>query len=319
MRQSFHADISRSVNLATLSVMNWIALSLISAMFLGVYDIARKKAVRENAVPPVLLLNVSTAAFIWLPWVVLSAFIPEAIPFDFLRVGSLSTSQHGLLLLKSALVGLSWMFGFWGMKHLPISIAAPIRSSSPVWTVLIATTLMHERPTIGQWAGVTIILLAFWAFSLAGRLEGIHFHRNRWIGCMLVATALGSISALYDKYLIQRMLLDAPTVQAWFSIYLVVVISPLCLYWFLKERHVAPFHWRWAIPLVAVLLLVSDFTYFTAIQDPAALISLISPIRRSSVILPFAAGALLFGETNWRPKAICVAGLLFGVFVLSLS
>ena len=77
---------------------------------------------------------------------------------------------------------------------------------------------------------------------------------------MLMATALGSISALYDKYLIQRVLLDASTVHARFSIYLVVVIAPLCLHWFLKERHIVQFHWRWAFPLVAILLLISDYT-----------------------------------------------------------
>lgn len=303
----------------TLRRMNWILLSLLSALFLGVYDIARKASVRGNAVPPVLLLNVGTAAALWLPWVILSRLHPELLPSPLLTVSSLDWAGHGLLLTKSLLVGASWTFGFWGMKHLPISIAAPIRSSSPLWTVLIATVFMQERPTAGQWAGVTIILAAFYAFSLAGRKEGIHFHRDRWVGCMLLATALGSVSALYDKYLLQHVRLDAATVQAWFSIYLVPVQLPLCLYWLARERQAAPFQWRWTIPAVAVLLLISDFLYFTAIQDPHALISLISPLRRSSMIIPFTAGTLLFGESNWRAKSVCVVCLLAGVYVLSFG
>lgn len=304
---------------STLRRMNWIFLSLLSALFLGVYDIARKAAVRNNAVPPVLLLNVSTAAVLWLPWVVLSRSSPDLIPWRMLYVSPLPWSGHALLLAKSTLVGASWMFGFWGMKHLPISIAAPIRSSSPVWTVLIATIAMQERPDVRQWIGVLIILVSFYAFSLVGRREGIHFHRDRWVGCMLAATALGSLSALYDKYLIQRVRLDASTVQAWFSIYLVLVMLPLSLWWFVRERRAAPFHWRGVIPCVAVLLLVSDFLYFTAIQDPDALISLISPIRRSSMIIPFMVGTLIYGEHNWRLKGLCVISLLIGVYVLSLS
>ncbi len=299
--------------------MHWILLSLISAVFLGIYDITRKSAVRNNAVPPVLLLNVSTAALIWLPWILMSHLAPQLVPLEILRLEPLSWRGHGLLIAKSTLVGASWMFGFWGMKHLPISIAAPIRSSSPVWTVLIATLFMQERPSVTQWIGVTIILVSFYAFSLTGKLEGIHFFRNRWIACMLAATALGSISALYDKYLIQWEGLSASTVQAWFSFWLVAVMSPLTVYWILKERTASPFQWRWQIPLVAVLLLISDFLYFTAIHDPTAMISLISPVRRSSMIIPFMAGTLWYGEANWKLKALCVLGLLIGVYTLALA
>ena len=45
--------------------MSWIALTLASAVLLGIYDIAKKQAVRGNAVPMVLLCNVATAAAIW--------------------------------------------------------------------------------------------------------------------------------------------------------------------------------------------------------------------------------------------------------------
>ena len=51
-------------------------------------------------------------------------------------------------------------------------------------------------------------------------------HRNKWIGCMMVATLLGACSALYDKYLLQVIGLPVATVQAWFSLYLVVVLLP---------------------------------------------------------------------------------------------
>ncbi|MEZ6124547.1 MAG: DMT family transporter [Planctomycetaceae bacterium] len=297
--------------------MHWIVLSLLSAIFLGLYDIAKKSAVRENAVAPVLFFNVLTAAVIWLPLVVWSYTAPDGFPNSALKVSVLSPSEHLLLLAKAALVGMSWIFALFALKHLPMSIAAPIRASSPLWTILIAVTLMNERPSATQWTGMAIILGSFWAFSFAGRREGIQFHRNRWVAGMVLATLLGSLSALYDKYLLQRTALTPASVQAWFSIDLVLVMLPLYLHW---RKHLSagqPFQWRWSIPLIAILLLTADFLYFTAIRQPDAMISLISPLRRTSVIIAFIAGIRLYGEQNWKLKSACLAVLLIGVWVVS--
>ena len=299
--------------------MHWFTLSLLSAGFLGFYEIAKKVSVRNNAVPPVLYFNVLTSALIWLPFVILSRTGSQSIPYEMLRVDALSWIMHGQLFFKAIIAGTSWIFASFALKHLPMSIAAPIRASSPLWTILIATIMMHERPAPMQWLGVAIILMSFWAFSLVGRREGIHFHRDRWVGFMLLATLLGSFSALYDKFLLQNEDMRPSTVQAWFSIYLVVFMTPLMLHWWLRRRKLERFQWRWAIPMIAILLLISDFLYFSAIADKQAMISLISPLRRTSVVIAFVAGVLMYQEKNWRAKGVCIATLLVGVYVLSLA
>jgi transporter family protein len=136
---------------------------------------------------------------------------------------------------------------------------------------------------------------------------------------MVIATLLGACSALYDKYLLQNCQMHAATVQAWFSVYLVLVMTPLVTHWYLKGRVSTPFHWRWSIPMIAILLLISDFLYFTAIETPGGLISVISPLRRTSIVIAFIAGIRIYGEKNPVPKAICILSMLVGVCVLSLS
>lgn len=299
--------------------MHWFTLSLLSAGFLGFYEIAKKVSVRNNAVPPVLYFNVLTSALIWLPFVILSRTGSQSIPYEILRVDAISWTMHGQLFLKAIIAGTSWIFATFALKHLPMSIAAPIRASSPLWTILVATVVMHERPSLMQWLGVAIILISFWAFSLVGRREGIHFHRDRWVGFMLLATLLGSFSALYDKFLLQNRDMRPSTVQAWFSIYLVVFMTPLMIHWLLRRRKLELFQWRWAIPMIAILLLISDFLYFSAIADQQAMISLISPLRRTSVVIAFGAGVLMYQEKNWRAKGVCITTILVGVYVLSLA
>ncbi|GAB5402180.1 MAG: DMT family transporter [Aureliella sp.] len=297
--------------------MSWIALSLLSAFFLGLYDIAKKTSVRDNAVPPVLLVSVITAAAIWCSVLLSRPFLPTAWAQPLDQVFQLSTWQHWLLAAKSALVGASWTLAFFSLKHLPISIASPIRATSPLWTVLAAIALMGERPTAIQLTGMVVVVCAFVLFSRIGQREGIHFRRDRWVGAMILATILGASSALYDKYLLQSELITPICVQAWFSIYLVPVMLPMATYWYCKERKSNPFRWRYSIPMIAILLLVTDLVYFTAISMPDALISVISPIRRTSVVVPFAFGIVILGERNWRVKALCIVAILVGVYMLS--
>ena len=293
-------------------------LSLVSALFLGVYDLCKKASVRENAVAPVLLSSCSIGASIWLPFVIWSRLNPHFSANAFLFVESLSLQDHAFLFAKSALVGASWTLAFFALKRLPITIATPIRATSPLWTILIAFLFMGERPSGTQWIGVAVILLSFFVFTFVGKLDGIQFHRDRGIALMIAATLLAACSALYDKYLLQNLGFTSSTVQAWFSIYLVPVMIPLACYWFVAQRKQSPFQWRWTIPFIAGCLLVADYLYFSAIRLDGSMISLISPIRRVSVVVAFLGGFMLFGEQNLKPKAICTAMMLVGVCLLSL-
>jgi bacterial/archaeal transporter family protein len=298
--------------------MNWIVLSLLSAALLGVYDLFKKASLRENAVPPVLFANVLTGALVWLPLAAPTLWGWQADWWG-VRVEPISRIEHLLLALKSVLVGSSWTCAFFAIKHLPISIATPIRATSPLWTISIAVVLMHERPSLGQWLGILLILMAFLAFSRVGKAEGIRFHRNRWVALMLLATLLGSFSALYDKFLLQTVGLGAGTVQAWFSIYLIPIMLPLTIRWYLVERSRNPFQWRWSIPLIAFSLLVADYLYFSALRQPEAMISLVSPLRRTSVVVTYLAGIVWLHEKNWLAKGWCIALLLCGVYLVSLG
>ncbi|MGB0743131.1 MAG: EamA family transporter [Opitutales bacterium] len=298
--------------------MSWVLLSACSAVFLGLYDLSKKHAVRDNAVLPVLFFGVCTSAFIWLPLILWSLISPENYPIPDLQVDTISSADHFRLFAKSTLVAASWIFGYFAIKHLPLSIAGPIRATAPIWTILLAVLMMGERPAVWQWLGIAIVLAAFYAFTFVGKMEGIQFRRNKWIGFVIVATLLGACSALYDKYLLQHLGLSAATVQAWFSVYMLVVLLPFFLAWLKGLWTHGDFYWRWSIPIIGILLLIADFLYFTAVTHPDALISVISPIRRAAVVVSFIGGITLYREKNFGPKALCIAGLMAGIALLYL-
>lgn len=298
--------------------MPWIAASLVSSFFLGCYDLCTKHAVRGNAVLPVLFLANLCSASVWLTLMAVNALHPGALPAS-LVVAPLNAGEHAQLLLKSALVAASWTCSYFAVKHLPISIAAPIRATGPMWTLIGALLVLGERPSWLELLGMAITLGSFMGLSVAGRAEGIHFHRNKWIAWILAGTLLGSISGLYDKFLLGRVGFAASTVQAWFSIYLAALFLPLAVGWKLRwwSRH--EFHWRWSVPLVSAALLVCDFIYFTVLRDPEALVSIVASLRRGSILVAFAGGMLFFGETNARRKLPAVVGVLAGIVLTILG
>jgi transporter family protein len=298
----------------------WIYLGLISAVLLGLYDVCKKHALSGNAVLPVLFLS-TVAGFIPVAFFMAgSRLSPETMQAIHCYVPDATLSQHLHILLKAAIVSTAWVLAYFAMKHLPISIFSPIRASDPMWTLIGAVLLFHERPLPMQWAGITVIFACYYAFSVIGQKEGVVFHRSKWILFIFVATLIGSVSGLYDKYLIQKLGYTPMLVQSWFSFYNVILLGSLtaCLWW-PKRREYTPFQWRWSIPSIGLLLLAADFVYFNAVQNPEALIVILSLLRRSCVVVSFLIGAAVFGDVNRGRKAWALAGLLVGVILIVLA
>ncbi len=298
----------------------WIGLGFVSMLFLGFYDLSKKHALTQNAVLPTLFFSNLAGVGLTVPVLLGSIWVPDVMQSYGLYSQSLTAQGHGLLALKSLIVGASWICAFFAMKHLPISIVSPIRASGPMWTLAGAIFLFHEQPSTLQWVGMAFIFVSYFIFSLLGRKEGIHFHRSKWIGLVFLATVISSASGLMDKWLIQRQSLEVMQVLPWYSLYLFVFFALVNgLLWWPNRHKTTPFRWRWTIPMIGILLVLSDYVYFRALTHPEAMIVILSILRRSSVLIGFFVGAVLFKEVNKRKKAWVLLGIMVGVVLILIS
>lgn len=303
---------------SAVSLMSWVVASLVSAFFLGLYQLCTKHAVRDNAVLPVLFFSNVCSAAVWLVLLGLDAGVSGGLPAA-LQVADLTLREHLLLLLKSAIVASSWVCSYFAVKHLPVSLAAPIRATGPMWTLFGALLVLGERPSWLEFIGVGITLVSFIGLSFAGAKEGVHFMRNRWVGWLIAGTLFGAVSGLYDKYLLGSAGFSASTVQCWFSIYLALLFLPVVAGWKFRWWQRGEFDWRWSIVGVSLALLAADFLYFDALRDSEALVSLVSSLRRGSTLVAFAGGIWLFGEKNGRQKLPAVLGIVAGMVLTVLG
>jgi transporter family protein len=298
----------------------WMYLGLLAALFLGLHNLCKKHAVQGNEILPVLLGTLITGFLVILPFYLGSVFYPATTKEIGFYIEPISWSTHGFIFIKSMIMASSWILAYQALKHLPLTIVTPIRSAGPFFTFIGAIFIYKETPNTYQWIGFFVIILSVMLYSKIGKKEGIHFKSNKWIFAIIAATFLGSSSGLYDKFLVQTLILNPQTLQFWFCLYtILILILILSITWFPYAQKRSAFKFRWSIPAVGILLQTADYFYFKALQDPEALIMLLSAIKRSQIIIAVILGGVLFKEKNKRKKLIPLTGIMTGVFLILYS
>lgn len=290
--------------------MAWTAWILLSAVFLALYDVAKKASVRENAVLPVLLLSSSAGTLAYMAALGGAGAILSAL--------DIAPRQLVLIGIKSLVVGTSWVLTFSALRTLPVTIATPIRASAPAVVFIAAFFLYGERPAPVQGLGMLLVFVGYWAFGWAGKHEGIDFFRSRAVWLAVGGMFMSAVSSIWDKFILQKCAIPVETVQFWFQLGLVAMYACILLVGRLLRLGGSRFEWRWTIPLTGILLVGADWLYFHGLAIPDVPISAGSLLRRFSVAITFVLGAVVFRERNLRRKAVALAAILAGVILICL-
>lgn len=302
----------------------WVILAFLSATLLGFYDVFKKQSLKENAVIPVLLLNTLFSSVIFMPFILLShnGMIDSDSMFF---CTDYNWHEQKYIIVKSCIVLSSWLLAYFGLKHLPLTIVGPINATRPVMVLVGAMLFFAERLNLWQWLGVAVALIGIEMLKKTSKKEGINWFHDKWIYFVILANVLGAISGLYDKYLMASpsnggVGLNKMAVQAWYNVYqFLMMLAMLLLLWWPYRHKTTPFHWHWSIPLISIFLSAADFVYFYALGLDGAMISVVSMVRRGSVIVSFLCGAMIFHEKNLKAKVLDLALVLLSMLLLYIG
>ena len=296
----------------------WLLLAFFSALFLGLYDVSRKVSLQGNSVLPVLFLNTVFCSLIFLPFLLVSTFFPDTLSGTIFYVPPIDWKSHGLIFIKSTIVLTSWCFGYYGIKNLPLTLVGPINATRPVMILVGAMLIYGERLNLYQWIGVILAITSIFLLSRSGKKEGINFVKNRWIIYVAIASLAGATSGLYDRYLLR--IVEPMAVQSWFNLYQILIMGTILLIiWYPRRRQNTPFQWRWSILMISVFLSIADFAYFYALSYSDSMISIVSMVRRGSVLVSFLFGAFVLYESNLKSKLVDLSLILIGMIFLYLG
>ncbi len=287
----------------------WVLLAVASALCLGFYDVFKKLSVTANNVLTVLLLNTLFGTLLMSPVIVTD------IAGGGNGLGGLT--GHLLIALKSAIVLSSWVLGYFSIKHLPLTITGPINATRPVLVLIGALLLFGERLNAMQWGGILLGFVSLYLVSRIGKKEGHSIVHDRWLWMGIGAMVMGAVSGLYDKWLLQ--VYEPLQVQAWHSLYQLVIMGATVFILKKTGHDSTPFRWKWTIPCIAIFLTVADMAYFYALSLDGSMISVVSMVRRGSVIVSFLFGAFVLHEKNLRLKLIDLSVLFAGLILLVIG
>lgn len=302
----------------------WLLFAFLSAFFMGFYDVAKKKALAKNSVILVLFLNTFFSSMLFIPLIVLSysGNISEDSIFYIQQYG---IKEHINILAKAVLVLTSWVFAYFGLKHLPITIVGPINATRPIWVLLGAIIFFGEKLSLFQWIGVIVAIVSFYLLSKSGKKEGINFGKNKWILFVIFANIVGAFCGLYDKYLLAANVnggigLSILTLLSWYNIYQCLIMAVVFVVFYLfYRRKLLIFRWSWGILLISIFLSCAEMSYFYSLSLDGAMISIVSMVRRSSVVVSFLLGAWLFREKNLKAKAFDLLLVLISMVFLYIG
>lgn len=293
----------------------WLWAAVGSAILLGIYDVFKKQASTRNDVLHILLYATALSTVLLSPFILTSVFGWHWFEGTVFEVQQGSLRDHLLVVLKSVIVAISWTTGLLGLKNLPITTAGTIKTSRPVFVLLGSILIFGERLNLWQWVAILLALSALWLLGRTSKKEGMDFARNKWIFCMWAAVVTGVISALMDKHLMGSM--KPMFVQGWCNFYITVMMAVIVLFGRFSHRsYYRPYRHDWAVWIIALFITASDFLYFLSLSGEASMLSVVSMLRRSSVIITFLCGALVFREKNLKSKGLALLVLLVSMAIL---
>jgi drug/metabolite transporter (DMT)-like permease len=287
--------------------MSWQLLAIISATFFGSLNLIQKRALNNEHTLAFLAGSHITMAILTLP-----IFLLTDIP-------QINLEQFLYIVLKSVLVVIFFYLYGQSLKHLEVSEFSPLTNLSPVFTIIIAVSLLSERITPMHLLGIFITILGTYVLELEdGVLSPFRkIKNNKYIHLLFYGLIVGAFCASLDKYLLNGKI-NALSYFAYQRITIAILLFTLItiLYGGIKDIKKVYSERPFSTFFSGIFFMIADYAYFLALAAPGALVSLVITVKRSGTLIPTFAGGEIFKEKHILKKTIACLIMIFGIFLI---
>jgi drug/metabolite transporter (DMT)-like permease len=281
-----------------------LGLVLISALIHATWNLLAKRVGGGMAV---VWLFSTVAAVVYLPLAIVVLLIQQP---------TLGTREF-LFLSGSVALHVAYYFLLQrGYSSGDLSLVYPLaRGTGPVLSVFGAILLLGERPSAGAFAGA--ILVSIGVFILAGNLLTLRGNPNgAAIAYGLLCGLAVAAYTLWDKQAVSILLIP-PIILTWAgNAAQAVVLIPAAL----KSKDAVRDAWRdhrRAVLSIGVLDSLGYILFLIALSFSS--VSLLAPLRQTSILIGAFMGVRLLSEDASRRRLIATAIMLVGIIALTLG
>ena len=279
--------------------MSWVLFTLVFGLCKGVREGIKKKALQKSSTFEVLFLY-TLLGFIF---VIPTAKDIFGIPWQY----------YFFILIKAALVFTAWTCSFNSIKHMPVSLYGVMDTSRVVFSTLVGLTIMGESSSVGQMAGLVLVVLGLILVNI--HKKGEEEVRSKYIILTLVSCLFNATSGILDKWLTKTV--TSGQLQFWFMLYLTIMYGLYILFTKTKVNFKALKTNYW-IPILSVIFVIGDRALFIANENPESRIVIMTLIKQSSVLAAVLAGRIMFREKGTLRRLLCGLLVATGIVISTL-
>ena len=294
----------------------WIFLVLFYGVLKGIREIVKKMALKKNSVIEVLFFY-TFLAFLFV--------LPQAKD-----AGGLEAKAYIAIAAKAFCVFLAWIFSFWAINKMPLSLYGVLDLSRVLFATLLGVVVLHESLGMMQTFGLIfvsmgLLLLKYhppFLYRLFVKEENtITDERKKqasndivkpiYIFFAFFSCMMNALSGLLDKILMQDM--NSSQLQFWYMLFMVSYYAIYMLVTRTKLSHnVWKNGWIW---LLSILFVAADKALFIANGMADSRVTIMTLLKQSGCVVAILAGKYIFKEKNTGYKLFCAAIIVIGIVI----
>jgi drug/metabolite transporter (DMT)-like permease len=287
--------------------MLWLILSLVTAFFESLRDVANKtSSTLHNDYVITWSLNAFTALLL----------LPLAL---FLGTPTITPPFWNALLAGSFLNAIAFLYFIKAIRLSDLSKVAPLTTFTPLFLLLTSPILVGEFPSSRGLVGIFLIVSGAYLLNFAQRKSGYlqplrALINERGARLMLLVAFLWSLTSNFDKIGVQNSspLFWVTTVYAANALWLFPLMLLKCQGW-RQQIQAKP------LPLLAIggFNAIAVACQMTALS--LTLVAYVIAIKRTSALFNVLWGRFIFQETGLKQRLLGTTIMVLGVTVIAVS
>lgn len=291
-------------------MIEWWVIALVSAFFSATAAIVEKKILfKEKALSMTLILGIFNLIL--------------AIPFFFfVDYSVLAYSGILVLLFKSVLGAIAFLFVMMGIRDLELSRVLPLLVLTPGLVAVFAFLFLGEVLMPFEIGGLVLLLFGTYLLQLNDR-RGFFapwksFVQVKGYCYILTALILYTTTSVLDKAVLKNYGVPLNAFMGFQHLFLAFVFVIIALFYSKGSdlKKTFKFSW-WMILILAVITITYRYTFYYAVR--VAPVALVLSLKRVSVFFAVLIGGKLFREKNLKRRAVATAIIIIGSLLIILN
>ncbi len=316
--------------------MAWILLTLFYGVVKGIREIVKKKALEISTVMEVLFFYTLFGFLMILP--------------DIPNVWGMTPKMYLLVAVKSFVIFVAWLCGFYAIKRLPISVYGILDLSRVLFSTMLGVIVIGEAPGMLQNVGMCLVAagLVFLGMYREGGVKRLRRSRNsagdvstersipekavqestegkkrfrESMPCFVIlaffSAFLNAVSGTMDKILTNRVGITSSQLQFWYMLYLLVFYGLFIMIARtpVRVKSTLKNYWIW---ILSFLFIAADRALFIANSYPESKVTVKTLLKQAGAVVTILAGRFVFHEKGTIYKLLCAGVIITGIVLGAL-